>query len=158
MNKLPVLLFTFLIILFSNQCLTVAKNYDKAIGIRGGLLSGISYKQFISSDNALEFYVTGNKHTLYLAGEYEFYNNTKYSSLDWYYGGGIYSSFYEHDSSEKSEINGGMVIGVNGILGIEYNFKKIPLNISLDWNPSVNLVGGVGFLADRGAISIRYYW
>jgi hypothetical protein len=39
---------------------------------------------------------------------------------------------------------------------LEYNFKEIPFNLSLDWKPALNLVGSSGFWGDGGAISIRY--
>ncbi|HAX94627.1 MAG TPA: hypothetical protein DCY25_11950, partial [Bacteroidales bacterium] len=48
------------------------------------------------------------------------------------------------------------VIGIDGILGIEYNFEEVPINIGLDWKPAFNLTGYSGFWGDGGALSIRY--
>jgi len=48
------------------------------------------------------------------------------------------------------------VIGIDGILGLEYNFKEIPFNIGIDWKPMIDLGGSSGFYGDGGAISIRY--
>jgi hypothetical protein len=48
------------------------------------------------------------------------------------------------------------VIGVDGILGLEYNFSEVPINISIDWKPAFNLVGYSRFFGDGGALSLRY--
>jgi hypothetical protein len=48
------------------------------------------------------------------------------------------------------------VVGLDGILGLEYSFVGIPINISVDWKPAFNFAGHSGFWADGGAISIRY--
>jgi hypothetical protein len=48
------------------------------------------------------------------------------------------------------------VIGIDGILGIEYNFEEVPINIGVDWKPAFNLTGYSGFWGDGGALSIRY--
>ena len=47
-------------------------------------------------------------------------------------------------------------IGIDGIIGIEYNIEPIPFNISLDWKPGLNLIGYTGFWGDELAFSIRY--
>ena len=48
------------------------------------------------------------------------------------------------------------VIGIDGILGMEYNIQEIPFNISLDWKPAFNLIGYTGFWGDEIALSIRF--
>ncbi len=50
----------------------------------------------------------------------------------------------------------GPVIGIDGILGLEYTFDEIPLNLSLDILPSLNLIGSSGWGGINGALSIRY--
>jgi hypothetical protein len=49
-----------------------------------------------------------------------------------------------------------MIIGIDGILGLEYNFVEVPINLSIDWKPSFNIVNNHDFWADGGALSIRY--
>lgn len=46
------------------------------------------------------------------------------------------------------------VLGIDGILGLEYSFVEVPICISLDWKPALNLIGHSGFLGDGGALSV----
>jgi hypothetical protein len=76
--------------------------------------------------------------------------------LNWYYGVGGHIGFWDGKYDDRFDAGNNTVIGIDGILGLEYNFKEIPFNLSLDWKPALNLVGSSGFWGDGGAISIRY--
>ena len=47
-------------------------------------------------------------------------------------------------------------VGVGAQLGLEYCFEQIPLQLSLDWKPSFNLVPTTGFGWEGLALGIRY--
>lgn len=70
--------------------------------------------------------------------------------LKWYVGPGAHLAFY------NSNYGGGAVIGVDGVLGLDYKIKGIPLNISFDWNPNVDFGSTNGFNAGAGGLGIRY--
>jgi hypothetical protein len=46
-------------------------------------------------------------------------------------------------------------VGVDGVVGIEYTFDEIPINLSLDIVPSFHVFPFVQYW-QRGALSIRY--
>ena len=46
----------------------------------------------------------------------------------WFYGGGGYVGFGE-----------GKIVGLQGVIGIDYKLPLIPLNLSIDWKPEINL-------------------
>ena len=46
-------------------------------------------------------------------------------------------------------------MGIDGVLGLDYKFKDAPINISLDWQPSVTLIGASSSPA-YGGIAVRY--
>ncbi len=46
--------------------------------------------------------------------------------------------------------------GIGAQLGLEYCFEEIPLQLSLDWKPSFNLVPATGFGWQGLALGIRY--
>ena len=47
------------------------------------------------------------------------------------------------------------VVGIDGILGLEYTFSEVPICLGLDWKPELNLIGYTGVWSE-GALSIRY--
>lgn len=137
-----------------------SQNYNTAIGLRGGLFNGITAKHFIGKETAIEGLVTGRWGGFNITGLYQMYEpafNAK--GLYWYYGGGVHAGFFDEneiDWNGRDDNDGGFVFGVDGIVGIEYNFQKIPFNISLDWKPTLNFIGWTGLWLDAGGISVRY--
>jgi hypothetical protein len=51
--------------------------------------------------------------------------------------------------------SGGIIIGADAIIGLEYFFEEIPFQISLDYKPMINLTGG-GWLYNDAALALRY--
>jgi hypothetical protein len=135
------------------------QDYKNGIGVRGGLGSGITFKHFFQAERAMEALVSLQYKGIYVTGLYEYQKRAfDTPGLNWYYGygghlafGGFYEGhpFYEKDVSYT-------IIGVDGIVGIEYNFNEIPINIGLDWKPAFHIIGYTGFRGDIAAFSIRY--
>lgn len=147
------------IIILSSALSTNAQDYLTGIGLRGGLSNGITIKHFVSEDNALEGIVSLRWKGLMVTGLYEFERYLDVPGLSWYYGGGAHIGFWnaaDNDIPWADAHDNYTVIGVDGIIGIEYTFEGVPINISLDWKPAINLIGYTGLWADEGAFSIRY--
>jgi hypothetical protein len=146
------LFFTGVIVMKS-----VAQDYDTGIGLRGGLASGLSVKHFISTKSALEGLLTTRWRGFDITGLYEVHGEAfETDNLKWFYGFGAHIGFYNGDYVEwgapGSTYN---VIGIDGIIGLEYTFTELPLNIGVDLKPALNLIGYSGLWADFG-LSIRY--
>lgn len=137
-----------------------AQDYNNAIGLRGGLYNGITFKHFMGSKTAVELLGATRWSGIEVTGLYEIHNNAfDVDRLNWYFGGGGHIGFWNGDYTSSrwgDEGTNYTVVGIDGILGIEYNFLEIPINISLDWKPAFNLTGYSGFWGDGGALSIRY--
>jgi hypothetical protein len=96
---------------------------------------GVTYKQFMHENVALEGFllsdfnegIEGTGLAMFQKG---FPGAPK--ELMWYAGGGGHIGFWGDDDP--------FVAGVDGILGVEYAFKEIPLALSLDWHPAFNFV------------------
>lgn len=135
-----------------------AQDYTTGIGIRGGYFNGLTIKHFVGDKAAFEGILTSRWRGFQVTGLYEIHNQAFHTPrLNWYYGFGAHIGFW--DGNETNWGNRGdtyTVLGIDGILGIEYNFSEIPINIGIDWKPSLNLVGYSGFWGDGGALSIRY--
>ena len=138
------------------------QDYDQAIGVRGGLFNGITYKKAFSNNNYLEVLGSFRWGGVVATGLYEVTENLDPETprLNWYYGFGAHIglwSDYNDNAWFDETTNDYMAIGADGILGIEYTFKEVPINLSADWKPVINIIGAdnnLGF--DGGAFSIRY--
>lgn len=135
-----------------------AQDYNTAIGLRGGWHYGLTVKHFLSGSDAIEGLLVTAWRGFEVTGLYERHANAfGVNRLNWYYGaGGHIGSFQSGPWFDDDKNEAHMVIGIDGILGLEYNIGDIPFNISLDWKPELNLVGYSGFWGGDGALSVRY--
>jgi hypothetical protein len=135
-----------------------AQDYNTGIGLRLGFSNGLTVKHFLSQRSAVEGLLATRWRGFDITGLYEVHNQAfDVERLNWYFGGGAHVGFWNGDNTNWGDrgINY-TIIGVDGILGIEYNFREVPINMSLDWKPAFNLTGYTGFWGDGGALSIRY--
>jgi len=151
------LIFVFLIVLLFGLE-SKAQDYNTGIGLRGGWGTGLTVKHFLGDKAAVEGILDSRWRGFSLTGLYEIHNTAfDIDRLNWYYGFGGHIGFWNGKNVGWADDNNNYtVIGIDGILGIEYNFDFIPINLSIDWKPALNLAGSSGFWGDGGAISIRY--
>ena len=130
--------------------------YNRALGLKfpGGL--SITYKKFISDSHNLEAQFTSWHEGFRAAGLYEinFYAFDKVPELSWFVGPGAHIGFWK--SAYQKTYNSQIDIGIDGIIGLDYKFKTVPVNVSLDWEPAVTLLGSAGFTPVFGGVAIRY--
>ena len=135
----------------------------KALGLRlggDGDINGaeISYQHGLSESNRLEFDLGlgGNDHhnRLYLFGLYHWVENIN-EGLNWYYGAGGNVGFFEYEENDDY-IN----IGISGQIGLEYDFSdlNVPLLLSIDFRPGLDIVGDNAGLGWGTSLGIRYLW
>lgn len=148
-----------LIIGFSCFYQASAQYYKTALGLRLGASNGITAKHFISETSALEGLLYFRWEGFAVTGLYELNGNAfDTDGLNWYFGGGGHIGFWDndrppwHDPDNDSEV----FIGGDLILGLEYTFEEIPLNLALDWKPGFNIIGDQSFWADDVALSVRF--
>lgn len=137
-----------------------AQDYKTAVGGRFGASSGITLKHFIKDDAALEGILAFRFHGFNFTGLYEkhFPNAFRVDRLNWYVGAGGNIGIIERNNYrwyDEKDDGSALLLGIDGIIGMEYNFEEVPLNISLDWKPMINLTG-VYFWGDEFALSVRY--
>ncbi len=135
-----------------------AQDYKTALGLRAGYPYGVTVKHFIGKYDALEGILAGSYGGLVITGLYEREQWTgKYPGLNWFYGGGAHIGFWDQGKNPHVDTGyNGSVFGIDGVLGLEYTFDEIPLNLSLDVLPSVNLFGSTGWGGIFGGLSVRY--
>ncbi|PCJ67561.1 MAG: hypothetical protein COA58_00045 [Bacteroidetes bacterium] len=154
MKKL-ITLIAFVLLSFSSS---FAQDYNTGIGLRGGLSNGLTIKHFISEKAAIEGLLASRWRGFNITGLYEIHNQAfSVDRLNWYYGPGAHIGFWNGKEVKWADDDKDYtVIGLDFILGLEYNFKEVPFNLSIDYKPSFNLSGHNGFWGDGGALSLRY--
>ncbi len=145
------------ILIFTVYFIGQSQEYNNAIGLRGGIFSGISFKHFVGQNTAIEGILDSRWHGFQVIGLMEHHNDiSDLDGLRWFYGYGGHIGFYDGYYTTWGENTNYTLIGIDGIIGLEYLFKDIPVSISLDWKPYINLTGYTGFGGDGGALSVRY--
>ena len=146
-----------LFISFAAASQNTSSEYKTAIGVKF-YPGAISIKSFIGDNKALEglgsFFVYGFRFT----GLYEIHGDINgVDGLKWYVGPGAHIGSW-NNAWEKTYPSRptGVNIGVDGVLGLDYKVNGIPLNFSLDWQPSFNIVGYNYFEGGWGGLGIRY--
>lgn len=139
-----------------------AQDYRTGFGLRGGTSQGLSVKHFINYGSALEGIVSTRWRGMMITGLYEIEKPAfDVYGLSWYYGGGAHVGFWNDSDytipwAEANHYGNYAVLGVDVIIGIEYTFIDVPINISLDWKPAMNFLGYIGLWGDGGAFTVRY--
>jgi hypothetical protein len=153
------LLIVFALFFLMGTAVT-AQDYNTGIGVRGGLSNGLTVKHFIGNNVAIEGLLTSRWDGFNITGLYEIhaYEAFDVPRLNWYYGAGAHLGFWKGRPSHPwfTDNQTYTVLGIDGIIGMEYNIEEIPFNISLDWKPGFNLLGHTGFWGDELALSVRY--
>jgi len=138
------------------------KPYRAALGIK--FLWGISAtgKFFLKDKAALEAIVHydgmgGLGTALNLTALYEYHGNFAVPGLRWYLGGGASLGYAKLKGFEDSELDSSTLsYGLDGVAGLEYKIDKLPIAISLDWQPGYSLNSGGGFISKSGGFGIKY--
>jgi hypothetical protein len=149
------LLFALCLFFYGN-----AQDYNTGIGLRGGFASGLTIKHFVTSKAAFEGILASRWRGIEVTGLYEVHGRAfQTERMKWFIGFGAHVGFWNGDYTHKYWGEPGesyTVVGLDGILGLEYSFVEVPFNIGIDWKPAFNFYGYSGFWADGGALSIRY--
>jgi hypothetical protein len=142
--------FCLITILLCAGLRVTAQDYRLAAGIRLSnstptLSNSITGKYFITEKSAIEGIVSfGNRFGI--GGLLEIHQPFSVDGLSWFYGAGGYVGFQSGDT----------YLGPTGILGLDYKFANVPLNISLDWKPELDIIPAINFVPDAIALSVRF--
>jgi len=159
--KTKYIAITLLIICSFTLTTISAQSYKTGLGLRfGGLTSGITLKHFTNSNTALEGILSVGRKNVLITGLYEKHVAAdKNSALKFLYGVGAHVGFFQDGSSyyynDGRKYTSSTVLGIDGILGLDYKFNKAPINISMDIKPFIDFFGG-NYVYMDGGISLRY--
>jgi hypothetical protein len=127
-----------------------AQDYKLGVGVRLSnssptLANSLTAKYFLSENRAAEGLISfGDRFGL--GAIYEIHNKFDVPGLSWLYGGGLYVGFEA----------GKTYFGPTPIVGIDYKFAAVPINLTLDYKPELDITPKTRFIPDAFALSIRF--
>jgi len=139
-----------------------AQAYKTGLGVRlspsnAYVNNSVTLKHFLNEKAALEFLVSfGDPFALGALYEVHKPFTSGGNGLQWFYGAGGYLAFVKsyNPNTQKNETDANF--GAQGIVGLDYKFVNLPLNLSLDWKPELNLVTDIAFEASTIGLSARF--
>ncbi len=161
MKKIILITFIAVSTLFATQS-TFAQDYKTALGLKfGGYENGLSVKYFMQKDVALEGILGIRSHGVVITGLYEIHQEAfNVPELKFYYGGGahigsINGDYTRFGSSTQTYNGNSLLLGADGVIGLEYKIPGAPIGISLDLNPRLELATGP-FFDLAPALGLKY--
>ncbi|HUQ67166.1 MAG TPA: hypothetical protein VM101_13475 [Flavitalea sp.] len=145
-----VLLSAGIVVKVSAQTEVPSPAYRFALGVRLSnstptLNNSISGKYFVTDRSAVEGLISfGSRFGV--GALLEIHKPTNINGLKWFYGAGAYVGFE----------NSNTYLGPTGILGLDYKFSNVPINLSLDWKPELDIIPDINFVPDAFALSVRF--
>ncbi len=131
------------------------QSYKSAVGARFGYILTADYKKSVGENKYVDFYAGfyggGGFHggvALNINKPIEDVNN-----LYWYYGAGVFFSAYKYNTYDNDLST---FYGVNAVIGLDYEFEELPLDVSVDWMPGYYFGSYNGFGAYSGGLAVRY--
>jgi len=133
----------YLILLFSLPA--AAQDYSKAVGLRGGLSSGFTYRKYLEPEIAYEgllcFRQGGMQFTIMRQNfrpamfefSEDFYFTYGYGAhVGFNYTDNFHIMFHEYTYYEKRI---SPLVGIDGYAGLEYHIPVIPIQVGIDMKP-----------------------
>jgi len=130
-----------------------AQDYQSALGLKfGAYEDGISFKYFADKTVSYEGVLGFRNHGAVLTGLYEINQQIfNVPGFNFYYGFGAHigaegKGYYDRFGGDDEYYNSGhLLLGADGVIGLEYVVPQSPIAISLDLNPRVELATGPFF-------------
>lgn len=110
-----------------------AQDYNWALGVRGGALSGLTAKMNLDK-TAIEAGLSLDANFINIDATYQWQQPVITDGFHLYYGGGAYVGLAEQYIG----------VGAEGVVGLEYLIPNVPIAVSLDYRPTFNILGGFG--------------
>ena len=129
--------------------LSIAKE-NWAVGLVGGFDYGLQVKKYMGN-SSLDFRGVLHCHGFQLAGLYE-WNQSLGSGFTLYYGVGAGLGSWKVSEHHDAAFG----LDIEAIVGVEYKIPSVPLAISLDYRPALEVLPEVNFYAKGFAFGLKY--
>lgn len=149
------------LIIFSLTSASAQSDYKTGVGLRLNNGYGLSIKHNMTERKSIEGIVYTRWRGINITGLYEIHAPAfQTAGWRWYYGVGghvgVWGNGAQYGNPWFDNNESHAIVGADGILGLEYTFREIPLNLSIDWKPAINLIGYQGLWLDDVALTARF--
>ncbi len=127
-----------------------AQDGQRSIGIRGGISSGLEYRVFTSSQSSYKALLSTRNRGVQLIGLKEFHEPGILDfddQLSLVYGFGLHVGYENWEAHRVRngysywETRTAPVAGLDGLIGLEYNFIEAPLTLGFECKPFFDVFG-----------------
>lgn len=158
MKKIIVASLVLAAFFFTNN--VSAQSYKNGLGVRLSsappmVNNSVSLKHFFNETAAVEVLFSFGD-PLALGALYEIHKPFGSEGLQWFYGGGGYVAFKKEYNPNTKKNETDVNLGAMGIIGLDYKFANLPLNLSLDWKPELNLISDINVEPAAIGVTARF--
>lgn len=141
----------FILFILTGICSGVsAQQYMRAVGVRGGLSSGLEYRVFSDELNSYKILVSTRHSGLQATALKEFHRNDVFDlpeQISFVYGVGLHAGceswrerHYTNDNAWYDNRTA-FVAGLDGLAALELTLNRIPLTAGVEVKPFFNVLG-----------------
>lgn len=150
--------------MLAGATLLQAQQGQTGVGLRLGTDPGITIKHFVRPNGAIEGILHTGYRGLLVTGLYEWHKPlTDPIGLKLYGGvGAHFGVFNRYGYYRRGPYYYDVVyvynrpsFGPDAIIGIEYDFEDIPLNLGIDLKPGIDFYNGYSYMYLNGAFNVR---
>lgn len=144
---------------------STTQDYTFAAGLKfGGYENGISGKYFMDNSTAIEGVLGFRNSGVVITGLYEI-NQEAFNipELKFYYGFGAHigaigaGTYHRFGGGNEVYTKSQILLGADGVLGLEYMIPQSPIAVSLDLDPRIELATGPFFDIAPG-LGVKYFF
>jgi hypothetical protein len=148
----PILQLILLIITISVS----GQEHTQAVGIRGGLTSGVEYRYFFDQKFAGKLLLGIRDRGLFIHGLFEVHQPGLFpfsNQMYFVYGAGIHAGYQRWDKNtmsgqiERTSTVTKIAAGIDGLIGLEYDLEILPIILGIEVKPFMDFWGQYGIEA-----------
>lgn len=131
-----------------------AQDFKQAVGVRAGLTSGFEYRVYSNELNSYKFLIGSRErgviaHAIREFHRYELFDFT--DQLNVVFGAGLHVGYERWDqqyvtyNSVYYQTRTAFIAGLDGLAGLEYMFREVPVSLGIEAKPYFDLFGRTMF-------------
>ena len=132
------------------SCTGFSQGFKQAVGIRAGYTGGIEYRIYTDDLNSYKFLLGSRDRGVLIHAMKEFHRYELFSftdQLNFVFGAGVHMGYerwdqqYYNYNTSYYVTHTAFIAGIDGLAGLEYMFRDVPISLGLEVKPYFDLFG-----------------